>query len=147
MNYFQETYDNSEIKNFQKYLLTCRTLEDIEKDKKRYDKAMAVLRDKETTVFNLVLLPERLPIEETQSAINGLNKLGIPVQSLIINQRILPEVIEDNRFLLARAKLQNSYLDEINARFTYIVKGQLPLLDHDVSDPDSLRQVGKLLYN
>ena len=29
--YFQETYDNSEIKNFQKYLLTCRTLEDIEK--------------------------------------------------------------------------------------------------------------------
>jgi anion-transporting ArsA/GET3 family ATPase len=91
-------------------------------------------------------LPERLPIEETQSAIKGLDKLGIPVQSLIINQSILPEVIEGNRFLQARAKLQSSYLDEINARFTDIVKAQLPLLDHDVSDLESLRKVGQLLY-
>ena len=91
-------------------------------------------------------MPERLPIEETQSAIKGLDKLGIPVQSLIINQSILPEVIEGNRFLQARAKLQSSYLDEINARFTDIVKAQLPLLDHDVSDLESLRKVGQLLY-
>jgi arsenite-transporting ATPase len=107
---------------------------------------MAVLCNKATTVFNLVLLPERLPIEETQSEIKGLDKLGIPVQSLIINQSILPEVIEGNRFLQARAKLQSSYLDEINACFTDIVKAQLPLLDHDVSDLESLRKVGQLLY-
>ena len=91
-------------------------------------------------------MPERIPIEETQSAIKGLDKLGIPVQSLIINQSILTEVIEGNRFLQARAKLQSSYLDEINARFTDIVKAQLPLLDHDVSDLESLRKVGQLLY-
>ncbi len=123
------------------------SFEDIEKDKKRYDEAMAVLCNKATTVFNLVLLPERLPIEETQSAIKGLDKLGIPVQSLIINQCILPEVIEGNRFLQARAKLQSSYLDEINARFTNIIKARLPLLDHDVSDLESLRKVGQLLYD
>ena len=122
------------------------SFEDIERDKKRYDEAMAVLCNKATTVFNLVLLPERLPIEETQSEIKGLDKLGIPVQSLIINQSILPEVIEGNRFLQARAKLQSSYLDEINACFTDIVKAQLPLLDHDVSDLESLRKVGQLLY-
>lgn len=122
------------------------SFENIEKDKKRYDQAMAVLCNRSTTVFSLVLLPERLPIEETQSAISGLSKLGIPVQSLIINQRILPEVIEGNRFLQARAKLQSSYLEEINARFTGIVKGQLPLLDHDIADLESLRKVGQLLY-
>lgn len=120
--------------------------EDIEKDKKRYDNAMAVMCNKTTTVFNLVLLPERLPIEETQSAIKGLGKLGIPVQSLIINQRILPEVIENNRFLQARAKLKNSYMVEIDKRFTNLVKTNLPLLDHDVSDLGSLRKVGHLLY-
>jgi arsenite-transporting ATPase len=122
------------------------SFEDIEKDKKRYDEAMSVLCNKATTVFTLVLLPERLPIEETQSAIKGLSRLGIPVQSMIINQRILPEVVEGNRFLQARAKLQNVYLDEINSRFAGIVKAQLPLLDRDVSDLETLREVGKLLY-
>ncbi|HCC09146.1 TPA: hypothetical protein DEP81_04160, partial [Candidatus Woesebacteria bacterium] len=39
------------------------SMEDLEKDKRRYEKALAVLRDKASTVFNLVLLPERLPIE------------------------------------------------------------------------------------
>jgi arsenite-transporting ATPase len=126
--------------------INAGSFEEIEKDKKRYDEAMAVLCNKTKTVFTLVLLSERLPIEETQSAINGLGKLGIPVQSLIINQRILPEVIEGNRFLQARAKLQNLYSDEINARFTNMLKAQLPLLDHDVSDLESLRKIGQLLY-
>lgn len=122
------------------------SMEEIERDKKRYDDAMAVLCNKETTAFNLVLLPERLPIEETQSAIMGLGKLGIPVQSLIINQRILPEVIEGNRFLQARAALQGSYLKEIDSRFSGIATAELPLFDHDVSDPESLRLIGRLLY-
>lgn len=119
---------------------------EIERDKKRYDDAMAVLCNRATTVFNLVLLPERLPIEETQSAIVGLNRLGISVQSLIINQRILPEVIEGNRFLKARASLQKIYIKEIAARFADFVKAELPLLDHDVSNPESLRTLGQLLY-
>ena len=122
------------------------SMEDLEKDKRRYEKALAVLRDKASTVFNLVLLPERLPIEETQSAITGLSKLGIPVQGIVVNQKILPEVIEGNRFLTARAKLQKRYLDEINTRFKELLQIRLPLLDHDVSDLTSLRKVGELLY-
>jgi len=122
------------------------SFEDLEKDKRRYDEAMAVLCNKTSTIFSLVLLPERLPIEETQSAINGLDKLGVPVQSLITNQCILPEVIEGNRFLQARAKLQNSYLEEIDARFTDVIKAELPLLDHDIANLESLQEVGKLLY-
>ena len=122
------------------------SLEDLERDKRRYEKALAVLRDKASTVFNLVLLPERLPIEETQSAITGLSKLDIPVQGIVVNQTILPEVIEGNRFLTARTKLQKKYLDEINTRFKELLQIRLPLLDHDVSDLTSLRKVGKLLY-
>jgi arsenite-transporting ATPase len=122
------------------------SFDEIERDKKRYDEAMAVLCDRSRTVFNLVLLPERLPIEETQSAINGLSKLGIAVQSLVINQRILPEVIEGNRFLEARAKLQANYIEEIKTRFAGIARAELPLLDHDVSDPESLKEVGRMLY-
>ena len=93
-----------------------------------------------------MLLPERLPIEETHSAITGLDRLGIPVQSLVVNQCILPEVIEDNRFLAARARLPAGYLNEIDARFATLVKSRLPLLDHDVSDLPTLREVSEILY-
>lgn len=122
------------------------SFEDLERDKKRYDNALYVLGDRSTTVFTLVLLPERLPIEETHSAITGLNKLGIPVQALVINQCILPEVVEDNRFLDARAKLQNRYMDEIDTRFATLISSHLPLLDRDVSELSTLRLVGEMLY-
>ncbi len=118
----------------------------LERDKQRYENALNVLRNRSTTIFNLVLLPERLPIEETHSAITGLDRLGIPVQSLVINQCILPEVIEDNRFLAARANLQTRYLGEIEKRFGDFVRTRLPLLDRDVSDVSTLRQVGEVLY-
>lgn len=118
----------------------------LEQDKHRYEKALDVLRNRSTTVFNLVLLPERLPIEETYSAITGLDRLGIPVQSLVINQCILPEVIEGNRFLEARARLQSRYLGEIENRFDGLTQARLPLLDSDVSDLSTLRQVGEVLY-
>jgi len=119
---------------------------ELEHDKQRYERAMAVLGNRATTVFTLVLLPERLPVEETQSAITGLDRLGIPIQALVTNQCILPEVIEGNRFLAARAAVQARYLEEIGTRFHGRLRARLPLLDHDVSDLDSLRQVGGLLF-
>lgn len=122
------------------------SFEDLERDKQRYENALSVMRNPATTVFTLVLLPERLPIEETDSAIRGLDRLGIPVQALVVNQRILPEVIEDNRFLKARARLQERYMEEIARRFPGLVRTDLPLLDRDVSDLSTLREVGELLY-
>ncbi len=122
------------------------SFEDLEKDKRRYEEALNILGNRSTTVFTLVLLPERLPIEETQSAITGLGRLGIPVQSLVVNQCILPEVVEGNRFLAARAKLQARYMEEIDTRFGELLRSRLPLLDRDVSDLSTLRKVGEMLY-
>ncbi|HEY9205060.1 MAG TPA: ArsA family ATPase [Candidatus Methanoperedens sp.] len=126
--------------------MDCSSFKDLERDKRRYEGALNVLGNRSTTVFTLVLLPERLPIEETQSAITGLSRLGIPVQALVINQCILPEVIEGNRFLAARAKLQARYMEEIDSRFSDLKMSHLPLLDRDVSNLSTLRQVGEMLY-
>lgn len=122
------------------------SFEDLERDKRRYEHALEVMQNPATTVFSLVLLPERLPIEETRSAMTGLARLGIPVQALVVNQCILPEVIEGNRFLAARAGLQARYLDEIEARFAELLKTHLPLLDRDVSDMSTVREVAEMLY-
>ena len=102
--------------------------------------------DTATTVFSLVLIPEKLPIEETHSAIAGLARLGIPVQALIINQCIQSDVIEGNRFLSSRADVQGRYLEQIAARFGSLTRVRLPLLNRDVSELDTLRTVGDLLY-
>jgi arsenite-transporting ATPase len=126
--------------------MDSNAFEDLERDKRRYEEALSVLGNRSTTVFTLVLLPERLPIEETQSAITGLSKLGIPVQALAVNQCILPEVIEGNRFLAARAKLQARYMEEIDTRFGDFIRSRLPLLDRDVSELSTLRKVGEMLY-
>ncbi len=126
--------------------MDSNAFEDLERDKRRYEDALNVLGNRSTTVFTLVLLPERLPIEETNSAITGLSRLGIPVQALVVNQCILPEVVEGNRFLAARAKLQARYMEEIDTRFGDLLRSRLPLLDRDVSNLSTLRHVGKVLY-
>ncbi|VVB55945.1 Putative arsenical pump-driving ATPase [uncultured archaeon] len=126
--------------------MDSNSFEDLERDKRRYEEALNVLGNRSTTVFTLVLLPERLPIEETQSAITGLSKLGIPIQALVVNQGILPEVVEGNRFLAARAKLQSRYMEEIETRFGDLFRSRLPLLDRDVSDLSTLRKVAGMLY-
>ncbi len=123
-----------------------QALAGLERDRQRYETALAALRDPATTVFTLVLLPERLPIEETASAIAGLARLGIPVQALATNQVIPAEAIEDNRFLTARARLQARYLEEIDGRFADLLRVRLPLLDHDVSDLATLRRLAAMLY-
>jgi len=123
------------------------SLESLNKDKQRYENALTVMRDRINTIFSLVLLPERLPVEETQSAMTGLDRLGIPVQSLVINQTILPEVVDGNRFLMNRAELQAGYLKEIDNRFKPLERTRLPLFDHDISDLSALRKVGAFLYN
>lgn len=102
--------------------------------------------DTANTVFTLVLLPERLPIAETASAIAGLDRLGIPVQARVVNQVILPRVVQGNPFLEARANVQGTCLDQIRTRFARYRTAQLPLLDHDVADLAALREVGRLLY-
>ena len=126
--------------------MDSNSFEDLERDKRRYEEALNVLGNRSTTFFTLVLLPERLPIEETQSAITGLSKLGIPIQALVVNQGILPEVVEGNRFLAARAKLQSRYMEEIETRFGDFFRSRLPLLDRDVSDLSTLRKVAGMLY-
>ncbi len=118
----------------------------LERDRLRYENALSVLRDPRSTLFSLVLVPEKLPIEETRSAMAGLSRLGIPVQALVINQCILPGVIQGNRFLEARAEVQGRYLKQIESLFGDLSRTRLPLLDRDVSELETLRTVGGLLY-
>jgi arsenite-transporting ATPase len=82
------------------------------------------------SAFVLVLIPERLPIEETARAIETLDESGVKIGGIIVN-RVLPETTSDP-FLHARREQERVYLDEIARRFGGRPRVHLPQLSKDV---------------
>src|SRR5439155_21468690 len=75
----------------------------------------ARLTQQNFTGFVLVLVPERLPIEETARAANSLRDSNVNVCGIIVN-RILPENL-NGAFYEARRKQEQTYCEEIRRRF------------------------------
>ena len=69
----------------------------------------------EDTTFYLVLIAERLPIEETARALETLKSGEVHVGALVVN-RLLPEAA-DGEFMRSRLEQQREYLEEIEGRF------------------------------
>ena len=98
-----------------------------------------------TTGFVLVLIPERLPIEETARALAQLDDAGVRVGGLVIN-RVLPETSSD-AFLTSRRNQERVYLQEIAARFAQQPRVQIPQLESDVYGFASLERVSRFLLS
>lgn len=96
-----------------------------------------------TTAFVLVLIPERLPIEETARAAAQLDETGVKVGGLVVN-RVLPAGTSD-AFLLARRAQEQVYLDEIARRFASRPRLYLPQYPRDVYGLASLGPVAEAM--
>jgi arsenite-transporting ATPase len=96
-----------------------------------------------TTGFVLVLIPERLPIEETSRAIEQLDDVGVKVGALVLN-RVLPERTTD-AFLAARRRQEEIYLREIDKRFAGLPLKRIPQLESDVYGIEALDQISRML--
>ncbi len=93
--------------------------------------------------FHLVMIPERLPIEESARALPQLEDAGLQVGTLIVN-RVLPDTA-DGRFLQERREQQRAYLAEIRDRFAgrdLVLIEQRP---RDLSSPADLEPLRKQL--
>ncbi len=119
---------------------------DLRKEKERYDAAVRALSDGDTSAFNLVLLPEKLPVDETERAAEDLATFGIHVRSLIINEVIPRDVLQGNWFLERRRATQDKYLKQIDEKFKDLIRAEVPLFESDIYGIENLRKVGKLLY-
>ena len=93
--------------------------------------------------FVLVMVAERLPIEETARAIEQLEDAGVTIGGLVVN-RVLPETSPDP-FLRARHEQEVIYLDEIDRRFTKHLKVRVPQLPSDVHGVQTLEHLSHLL--
>ncbi len=96
------------------------------------------------TAFVLVLIAERLPIEETARAIAQLDDAGVRVGALVVN-RVLPASSPDP-FLVARQAQESVYLEEIDRRFAGVPRLRVPQLPRDVHGIDTLGTIAATLF-
>lgn len=112
----------------------------LERRRARFERARAVLTDEGEAAFVFVLVPERLPIEETRRAVDVLDRHGIPVGALVVN-RVLP-ASADGDFLERRRAREAEYLERIDAVFAGRPVHRLPLFETDVHGLEMLRRLG-----
>lgn len=116
-------------------------LERLRERTKRFHHARHRLVD--DTTFYLVLIPERLPIEETGRALETLTTNDVRVGALVVN-RVLPDVVEGN-FMRERLRQQSEYLSEIKSRFTGWPVVQVEQDARDITRREQLEPVAKQL--
>ena len=97
------------------------------------------------TGFVLVLVPEKLPIEETVRAAAALRAGDVNVCSVIVN-RVLPDAV-DGEFYQARRKQEQVYRDEIIRRLGEYRLQWVPQFPTDVYGLASLERISAALVN
>ncbi|RDY71559.1 ArsA family ATPase [Halobacillus trueperi] len=109
----------------------------LQRRKEKFAAVRKVILDPAQTGFVFVLIPERLPILETEQAIRKLKQHDLIVKTLIVN-KVLPDYA-DGEFLAKRRKQEETYLEEIRGKFKEQQLIQIPLFEEDVSDMNKLK--------
>jgi hypothetical protein len=97
-----------------------------------------------TTAFVLVLIPERLPIDETARAAEQLADGGIRVGSVIVN-RVIPESAA-GEFIEARRRQERVHLAEIERVFAGYYRSYLPQHATDIHGLADLDAIARALF-
>ncbi len=124
---------------------TCMgPVENIMASKEKYDRAVALLQNKETTNFIFVLQPEATPIQETHRSAKELKEIGIHTSMVIVNG-IIPEEELQNTFFIKRGEMQKKYIQQINETIQ-LPKLKMYLLAEEIRGVEIIREVGEMLY-
>jgi arsenite-transporting ATPase len=105
----------------------------------------ACVADRGRTSFVLVMIPERLAIDETARAAESLRDAALDVGAIIVN-RVLPDGLP-GEFYEARKAQEHEYLDEIDDRFRRFSRLRIRQLPRDVTGLDSLGAVAVQLVS
>ena len=97
-----------------------------------------------TTAFVLVLIPERLPIDETGRTAEQLAESGIRVGAIVVN-RVIPESAT-GEFIDARRRQEHVHLAEIERVFAGYHRSYLPQQPKDVHGLDDLETIARTLF-
>lgn len=111
--------------------------------KKTVKEMEGLLRDSKRCEFIAVTIPEEMAILETERLINDLNKYGISVRQLIVNNVLESEGCE---FCRERKKEQDEYIGEIRKKFSALKTTIVPLQPREVKGLDVLNIFKEMLF-
>jgi len=117
----------------------------IQDAKRKYERALAVMRDPAQTTFIFVLHPEAIAIRETKRATAELAKLDIHTHQIIVNG-IIPDEERANPLFAARADMQARYLLQIE-RELHLPIHRMRLLPFEINGVGRLRQVARGFFD
>jgi arsenite/tail-anchored protein-transporting ATPase len=115
----------------------------LQKRREKFSKVRGILLDQRKTGFIFVLIPERLPILETEKAVRLMFKHSLNIGGLVIN-KVLP-LGADGEFLQKRRNQEKIYLQMINEKFINQTFYQTPLLEEDICTLPLLEKFAKFL--
>lgn len=110
----------------------------LKERQERFSKAREYLLDGSKTGFVFVMNPERLPILETEKAIELLDKYHLHVKTLIVN-KVLPDDA-DGEFILQRKSHETQYMDLIKEKFTSQELIYVPFFSYDITSKKQLEE-------
>jgi len=118
-------------------------LDALEQRRARFLRTRQTLTDAERTAFIFVLIPERLPIWETETAVEALSKYGIPVGAIIVNQVLPPPApgVDEGDFMRGRREREGIYLARISENLGDWPVLRVRLQESDPVGVDALKQV------
>ncbi len=125
--------------------LGARSREPILDILKRWEKLSALNMDfiRSEVFFTYVTIPETLAVEQLEPVSQELNKYGIQVQNIIVNNVIQAD---GSKFLAIKAERQKNYLNLIRQKFACIPVIELPLVSYEIRGTDNLRELAKSLF-
>lgn len=93
--------------------------------------------------FTMVTIPEALAVEQLEGVFNVLDRYGLKVSRLIVNN-----VVRDKSsdFLAVKAAQQQNYLKIIHDKCTNIPIVEIPMFPGEVKGLERLGEIGKRLY-
>jgi arsenite/tail-anchored protein-transporting ATPase len=135
-------------KNYSQLLNDGEPVEDpifevLQNRRDKFARVRSILLDSDKTGFIFVLIPERLPILETEKAIEMMNKHDLKIQGLIVNKILPPSA--DGSFLQKRKKQEKDYLQLMKRKFTEQKLYEIPLLEEDVCSINHLETFAQYL--
>ncbi|RIE12154.1 arsenic-transporting ATPase [Candidatus Cryosericum hinesii] len=117
----------------------------IQDSKKKYDDAVARLRDTSRTQFIFVMQAEQTSLEETSRSVTELAAIGVTTSRIIVNG-LVPEAETVNPFFRKRRDMQLTYLERAKQSYAGIPVQTMELLDSEIKGVEMFRKVAPMLF-
>ncbi len=122
---------------------------DVFASMERLSKGVEALRqtltDPEVSSYRLVVNPERMVIKEAQRASTYLALFGYPIDGVVLNRVIPPEVAE-GAFMKELSRIQQDYRQQVYNIFTPLPVWESPYYARDLHGLDDLSEIGNAIF-